>query len=103
MSVAMPALATLLALAIFRTLGQRNGTRAMLVLVAGGVAAVALAVFAIDPRALLPASRRIWIAVLRQEAYLKSSLAVFGALFASARVLIARRLDRVALCVVAVA
>jgi 4-amino-4-deoxy-L-arabinose transferase-like glycosyltransferase len=103
MSVAMPALATLLALAISRALGRRNGRGVVLVLVAGVVAAVALAVFAIDPRAWLPAPRRIWIAILRDEAYLKSSLLVFGALFAFAGVLLARRLDRAALCVVAFA
>ena len=103
MSVAAPALATLLALAIDRALERGKRRTLMLGLLAGVVAAVMLVDVAIVSRAWLPEPRSVWIAVLRHEPYLKSSLLASAALFAFAGVLLARRLDRAALCIVACA
>jgi 4-amino-4-deoxy-L-arabinose transferase-like glycosyltransferase len=103
MSVAAPALAVLLAHAIDRAL--HRGTRPVVVLslLAGVVAAVALADLVIAARPWLLEPRTLWIAVLRHEPHLKSSLLVSATLFALAGALLVRRLDRAALCVVACA
>jgi 4-amino-4-deoxy-L-arabinose transferase-like glycosyltransferase len=103
MGVAAPALATLLALAVDRALDRGSRRTLMLGLLAGGVAAVALADLAIATGAWLPEPRSIWIAILRHEPHLKSSLLVSATLLALAGALLVRRLDRAALCVVACA
>ena len=102
MSVAMPALAFLLAIGVAGAL-ERGRENLLLALIAVPVAAIVLAVVALHTDLWVPEGRRIWKVVFEHEGALKLGLLAFAGLAALAGVLLVARLHGTALCVLALA